>query len=230
MSTSFCSPAPLIAAPASRRPSLSLLPLAAISGRTAIWSVLLGVGLITPLAVGIGVLHLPESAGATAAAQQRWLGYLHHPGALWLKAVLVYPILEEIFYRGLLLQLLRRYCPLWLAITLPTVLFGLTHLGHGYGNALNALLLGGVFAWLVVRTRSLLPSILCHAAINFSWLFLINPAFGVLEKLVELDTARPTSLPHPLTLYPAWWVLNSVILVIAAAVMLRKSVPRSTGA
>jgi membrane protease YdiL (CAAX protease family) len=230
MSISLTSTVPFVLVRESRRQVAPFVPFTRISVRSGIWSILLGIGIITPLALGIGWLHLPESARAMAAAQQRWVGYLNYPGALFLKAVLFYPLLEETIYRGMLLQLLRRYCPLWLSVLISAGAFGATHLGQGYANALNAFLLGGVFAWMTVRTRSLLPSMLCHVAINLSWLFLIVPSFGLLEFFLRLDPARPIPAVNPLSFYPGWWLLTSVGLSIAAVVILRRSFPRSTPA
>jgi membrane protease YdiL (CAAX protease family) len=230
MNISLTSTVPFVPARESRRQVAPFVPFNRISVRSGIWSILLGFGIITPLAVGIGCLHLPESAHAMATAQQRWVGYLNHPGALFLKAVLFYPLLEETIYRGMLLQLLRRYCPLWLSVLISAGAFGATHLGQGYANALNAFLLGGVFAGMVVRTGSLLPSMLCHVAINFSWLFLIVPGFGLLEFFLGLDPVRPIPVVNPLSFYPGWWLLTSVALATTAVVILRKSFPRSTTA
>ena len=98
---------------------------------------------------------------------------------------MIFPLLEEFFYRGVILQILRRYTPLWFAVLFSAAFFGITHLGQGIATALNALLLGCLFAWLLVASGSLYPSILCHSAFNFSWLFLIAPGFGVTEKMLQ---------------------------------------------
>lgn len=220
MSHSPASALPLLLPRESRRAAAPFLSLKAVSVRTVIWSVLLGIGIITPLGVGLSLLPLPTDANSVVTAQQRWIGYLNAPGLLFLKAVLIVPLIEEVFYRGLILQLLRRYTPTWFAIAFSAGFFGLTHLGHGHVAALNACVLGVVFSWLVIHTRSLLPAIVCHSAINFAWLFLITPGFGLAESLLAVDPAAPMS-PHPLTLFPPWWLLLSVTLVIVAGVMLR---------
>jgi membrane protease YdiL (CAAX protease family) len=198
-----------------------------ISARTGLWSFLLGVGLVGPLVLSIASLHLPQSAATVAASQRQFLYYVLHPGILFLRAVVIYPVLEEIFYRGLILQLLRRYCPLWFAILVSTAFFAVTHLGGGYGTAINAFLLGSFFAWLTVRTRSLFPSIICHAAFNFSWRFLIGPAFGITEKM--LNPPLPFGAVYPLhEIFPLWWIAVSLGLVIAGLVMFTKAAPRTS--
>ncbi len=225
MNLSVPAPSSVLPPRSCRRTAAPFVPLKPISLRTGAWSVLLGVGLVTPLAVAIGLLHLPESVRATASVQARWLGYVNEPGALFLKAVIVMPLLEELFYRGLLLQLLRRYCPVWFAIGFSATFFGVTHLGTSLATAVNAGVLGGVFSWLVIRTGSLFPSLLCHAAINFAWLFLITPGFGLIERVLTGDPTR-TPAPGPLAVFPAWWLATSLALALAAVLIVRRSEPR----
>jgi membrane protease YdiL (CAAX protease family) len=210
-----------------RRRAAPFLPKARISVRIGLWSVLLGIGLISPLAQAIGWLHLPLLANRIAPAQQRWMSYALHPGMLFLRAVIIYPIIEELVYRGLMLPLLRRYAPLWLAIGGSAGLFGITHLAQGVGSALNAFVLGVAFSWLVVRTGSLFASMMCHAAVNFSWLFLITPGFGIMERILQLDPKAPQDAQSAMSL-PTWWLLTSLGLAIAAAVGLNKFMPPRT--
>ena len=142
------------------------------------WSVLTGMALVVPVCCVIQLLPLPTvSPQAAAAAAER---FAHVPlWALALKAVIVFPVLEECVYRGVILQLLRRYLPLWAALVPPTLIFGLTHWGFSPQNAVFALLVGLYFAWLMIGSRSLFPSILCHAAINLFVVFVMRLVFGV---------------------------------------------------
>lgn len=73
------------------------------------------------------------------------------------------PIVEELMYRGAGLTLLARFgTPVAVAVTATA--FGLA---HGLFLALPALVLFGlVTAWLRLRTDSVLPSMLVHAAFN----------------------------------------------------------------
>jgi membrane protease YdiL (CAAX protease family) len=211
------------------RKAVTFVPLTRISVRILlIWSILIGVGLVCPLTIGLGFLDLHYDAKLAEFAQQRWIGYALHPGALFLKAVLIVPVLEEVFYRGIVLQLLRRYCPLWLAVFVSSAFFGVTHLGSSATNAAFAFVTGGVLAWLVVRTRSLFASIVCHASINFAWLFLLAPAFGIMEKTLALNPNLPPAI-NPLTdIFPAWWIVVSLGLVIGGAIMVVKSTTQNS--
>ena len=183
------------------------LPHQPIPVRAAVGSALVGVGLVAPLVVAMACLPLPRTTDGGAAEQQRYLDYAAHPGPLFLKAVLLFPLAEEVFYRGIILPLVRRYGPEWLAILFSAAFFGVTHLGQGAATALNAFLLGCLFGWLVIRSRSLYPSIVCHAAFNFSWLFVAIPGFGLMEKAAERQADSSVS---PLEIFPAWWIVASV--------------------
>lgn len=87
-------------------------------------------------------------------------------GVAGLVAVSVVPgICEELLFRGAILGLLRHRFPVWGAIVVQAVCFALLH-------ALAVRLpytfaLGVVFGVLVVRTGSLWPAIVAHAAHNF---------------------------------------------------------------
>lgn len=150
------------------------------------------------MALALPVLYLlrllPLPTPDEAVAAQHTARLFLAPGSLALKALLLYPLLEEIFYRGLMLQLLRRYLPLWLAVLLPNLLFAFTHVGAGVGNVLFAFIIGLVLSWLVLRSRSLFPSILCHSAVNLSVLFVINPIFAAHDLHASAEMLQPFAL------------------------------------
>lgn len=84
----------------------------------------------------------------------------------FLMLVVAAPVLEEIIFRGVMLDgLLRRTTPIK-AIVLSSFLFGLVHL-NPWQFVVGFLV--GVFAgWVYLRTRNLVAVIVIHAAINFS--------------------------------------------------------------
>lgn len=75
------------------------------------------------------------------------------------------PIFEEIAFRGILMQSLRRFGD-GFALLVSSVLFGLFHLNMI--QAPYAILLGLWLGYLVLRTGSLRISMVLHACINFS--------------------------------------------------------------
>ena len=101
----------------------------------------------------------------------------------FLQLVVLYPVLEELVFRGLVQELLRdyvsraRYGPLTLANLLTSMLFAAAHLVF---NPTPAALLvffpSLVFGYFKDRTAALTASIILHGFYNagFAWLFM-NP-------------------------------------------------------
>lgn len=88
------------------------------------------------------------------------------------------PLVEELFFRGLLLRSLQRRLPDYLAVTLSAVAFGIA---HGSALPVDAVVLvmvsltvfGAVLAVLAIRTGRLGPSIVAHSVFNlFTLLYL----------------------------------------------------------
>jgi membrane protease YdiL (CAAX protease family) len=132
--------------------------------------------LVIPTAVAMHLLPLPAPDAEMLRTSAARIAPLHaHPWMLALHALVVAPLCEEFVYRGLILQLLRRYLPLWAAVLIPTLLFAGTHFTFNYQNAVLAGVVGLFFAWLVVRSGSLFPAMLCHAGVNLTAVFLLRP-------------------------------------------------------
>jgi membrane protease YdiL (CAAX protease family) len=101
--------------------------------------------------------------------------FLGGPGwlpATFLFVVIIAPAAEELMLRGLLLDWLRQKIPVWAAIIISAIVFGLLHgialhsgasgwLQLGYRTALGILM-----AYLAVRYQSLRPSYVLHASNN----------------------------------------------------------------
>jgi membrane protease YdiL (CAAX protease family) len=119
-------------------------------------------------------------------------------------AVGIAPLLEELLFRGLILQgFLRRYRP-GVALFASALLFGLAH-----GNVhqfLVAFPLGLANGWLVWRTRSLWPAIALHAMLN-----------GAAVWMTGMDVTA------------GMWMLPALVVGLAAAAWLHRlveSLPR----
>lgn len=86
-------------------------------------------------------------------------------------AVVVAPIAEELFFRGLLFQGVRRALGPWPGIGISAFLFGLAHYqaGNLQGTLYAVLVLtsfGMYLAWVFDRRRSIATPILMHATFN----------------------------------------------------------------
>lgn len=90
---------------------------------------------------------------------------------LFLLIALGAPIVEELFFRGLVLRSLRRRAGAVAAVVGSSVLFGLAHPQDLPGDALALLMislaaLAVLFAVLVIRTGRLGPAMVAHAVFN----------------------------------------------------------------
>jgi hypothetical protein len=84
-------------------------------------------------------------------------------------ALVVAPVVEELFFRGLLLRALQRRVSAPIAVAIAALAFGLTHVlfDFGSGAVMPALVaLGLVSGYFAVRTGNLSRSILLHAGFN----------------------------------------------------------------
>ena len=72
------------------------------------------------------------------------------------------PLVEEMFFRGYILNSLRRMHSDTVAIIASGLLFGIMHLFGGFYQIGVTSIGGFLYAWLRIRTGSLWPSIACH--------------------------------------------------------------------
>jgi len=84
----------------------------------------------------------------------------------FIAACVLAPLLEELLFRGILLRAFLAQYPRGLAIGYSALYFGVAHLNI-YQFCL-AFLLGLFLGWLYERSRSLIPCIALHAALNTS--------------------------------------------------------------
>ena len=86
-----------------------------------------------------------------------------HP-AIFITLAIFAPLLEELIFRGIILDgFLQRYDP-WKAIIWSSVIFGIAHFNPW--QFISAMALGIVIGWLYWKTRSLWPGIFIHVLNN----------------------------------------------------------------
>jgi len=130
------------------------------------------VGLATQIVVGILYVQLerlhvvdPNKVGDEARALiDTATATFGSKVLLVLLVVVATPIVEELFFRGLLLRALEKRLGTGWAIALSALLFGLAHFQLQEFPAL--VVFGLVAAFLTVRTNRLGPSIWAHVAFN----------------------------------------------------------------
>lgn len=191
-----------------------LLPFASITVRTALWSVLLGIGLIAPFMIAASYSTPSEVVRLKMGAVPL------HPLTFLFASGLLGPLLEEMIYRGFFQGILRRYAPLWVAVVVPAAVFAATHIVPAGWAYLNAFPMACLFSWLVLRSGSLFASLLCHCTFNLAAGLALTPIFHLAEKLLERAPGAPF---NPLfDLFPIWWTALSLVLVGSAMVMIHR--------
>lgn len=110
-----------------------------------------------------------------------WLDIL-----IYLYICLIGPILEELVFRGVLLEGLRKYGNVF-AIIMSSVMFGLFH--QRMIQCVSAIAFGLVLGAAAVKTRSLLPSIFIHILNNT-----LSAILMVSARFVDLSSVRGMSM------------------------------------
>ena len=158
------------------------------------------------LLAGAGLIPMPEAMEKGLTESITGSSRL----SLFFSVVLGAPLGEELFFRGWVLRgYLGRYSA-GKAVWASAILFALFHLNPW--QAVVALPLGLAFAWLFLRTGSLLPGILGHATVNFSTNFLLSPlalALGYNDDAMKALGHFPTSM---LALGGAMAIIGGLIL------------------
>ena len=123
-----------------------------------ICSVVLLFGIASPIG---GSIPMPESI------KKAFLEFGSHKGIYaFILMVVVGPVMEELIFRGIILDgLLKNYAPLK-SILISSLLFGIVHLNPW--QFVTALIIGIFSGWVYYKTRSLLASIIIHASVNLS--------------------------------------------------------------
>jgi len=118
--------------------------------------------------------------------------YFHNASSAYLLAafgITLAPLLEEVFFRGMLYPLLRRGFGLTIAILLTAAAFAAIHgaqLGYAWSPILSIFVVGVVFTVTRARTNSVASSFLMHCGYNsalFTALWIASDHFRHLEKV-----------------------------------------------
>jgi len=96
--------------------------------------------------------------------------------------VAIQPFCEEFFFRGFLLEKITKAGGTTIAVVTTSVLFGISHLTYTYAyTAIIAVILGLLFALVVLKTKNLYSAIFAHTVINITslTLFFFGKSFGM---------------------------------------------------
>jgi len=122
------------------------------------------------------------------------------------------PILEEMLFRGIILEgFLKNYSP-QKAIIWSSIIFGIFHLNPW--QAVNAFLIALFIGWIYWKTNSLIPGILLHFANNalaFVLTFSVEKEADSLWQLIDdRITYGAIFLVALCVLTFGWWILNKL--------------------
>ena len=118
--------------------------------------------------------------------------YFHNASSAYLLAAFglsLAPLMEELFFRGMLYPLMRRAFGLTIAVALTAAAFAAIHgaqLGYAWAPILPIFVVGIVFTITRVRTNSVAASFMMHCGYNFALftaLWVASDHFRHLEKV-----------------------------------------------
>jgi membrane protease YdiL (CAAX protease family) len=179
-----------------------LFPVAKIKPRHAVGSVALWAGaFFLVLAVGSAMQILFPSMAESVSYVSEFVG----SEGFWM-AVIVPSVFagvcEELLHRGLVLSSFKKMRPDWLKVLVMGALFGAFHLDPF--RFLTTAILGGVFAFVVMRTGNILIAMFLHTLNDLIGFLVLYLARGILEGAAAQPQAG------------AGWANVGVLLAIAA--------------
>jgi membrane protease YdiL (CAAX protease family) len=76
-------------------------------------------------------------------------------------------VCEEFLYRGFALSaIIRAGSPVWAAVVISSILFGLAHIYQGRGGSVSTMLLGALFGTARIAYHSLVPVVFWHSTVD----------------------------------------------------------------
>tara|TARA_B100000029_G_scaffold169637_1_gene165884 strand:- start:4 stop:861 length:858 start_codon:yes stop_codon:yes gene_type:complete len=129
---------------------------------------LTGIGMFFDFAIGWSILYLMSLFMGLSFENDVLVGTMSSDLLFFISVFLLIavftPIVEELLFRGLVLDLLSENYGKWISILVSSVIFGFLHI-HPI-SIFNAFCGGMIYGYLRIRTDSLWPSIILHALWN----------------------------------------------------------------
>lgn len=123
--------------------------------------------------------------------------------------VVIAPVCEEVFFRGMTLNIAGRFTKrFWIANFLQALFFGIEHANFVQGS--YAFAMGLVLGYIYKRFNSLYASILAHLVFNITGTWLVAVIFGASEENTPLGRLVIVTV-------------ISIIFIIGAIVMIKKN-------
>ena len=120
---------------------------------------------------------------------------------------LLAPIVEELCFRGVVLNRLNTWMPTWAAVLISSIVFGLVHIDTF--QILYATLMGLILAWSYIRTKNLWIPTVGHIVFNMTSV--------LLGHYMEVTGAE---MPSVILIIP------SAVLTVLCVVLMQKMLPK----
>jgi uncharacterized protein len=150
------------------------------------------VALIMTVALGVIIDPITELIPMPESIKKMFEALMQPNVFSFITIVIMAPLLEEAFFRGVILEgFLRNYSP-WKAIIWSSMIFGAAHMNPW--QTISASLVGVLIGWIYVKTNSLIPGIILHFfnnLIGFSVMAFVDQDMDslYLSKLIESELA-----------------------------------------
>jgi len=133
------------------------------------------------LLFAVKLIATAVAAGVAPGNVNRELGpfvrLVREPAAwlLFLAAVVLAGLIEELLFRGVLSRTLEAtWLGFWGGAAVASAAFALLHLQYGTGGQIVVFAIGMTLAWIRSRSGSLWPSVVCHSVNNAAALFVMR--------------------------------------------------------
>lgn len=137
-----------------------------------------------------------------------------HPALLFISLVIIAPITEEIFFRGILLRGMLKNHSHKVALIASSVMFGLMHINPIM--ILPATVIGIFLGWIFILTRSLWCCFFCHAINNL--VVFISVVFNLeLKGYADFSGAA-----QEVAFQPLWLDVLGIVLLIVGVYFTKK--------
>lgn len=127
--------------------------------------------------------------------------------------------MEELFFRGLILDGLNRNYSRRKAIIISALLFGIIHLNPW--QFYSGFIIGLISAWICINTNSILLSIYIH--------FFNNTLYTITVKYRELIPIKGfnNNFATPVQFQPLWFDLTGLVILIVGIILLLKGMKKA---
>jgi membrane protease YdiL (CAAX protease family) len=132
------------------------------------------------------VLLIPDWSAFMSSRYALGDGSALQMAVLILMTIIITPVVEEVFFRGFLFQWMATHRPIWLAILVSSIMFGVSHILPP--QIIVTSVMSMLIIFLFLKSRSIWPCIVCH---------ITNNALGVGFGIAAVSGQLPAWLTPP---------------------------------